>query len=70
MAKGVADKYSEDKGFGFIKQKNGSEVLVYRSSIDNPGYRTLLPGEHVVFEIEKTAKGPKAKDVIKLTADK
>jgi CspA family cold shock protein len=63
LATGVVDKYSEDKGFGFIKQDNGSEVIVYRSSIDVPGYRTLVPGEYVVFEIEKTAKGPTAKKV-------
>ena len=68
LARGVVDKYSEDKGFGFIKEDNGNEVIVDRGSIDIPGYKTLVPGEHVVFEIEDTFKGPKAKNVKKVMA--
>ena len=70
MARGVVDKYSEDKGFGYIKQDNGNEVIVDRGSIDIPGYKTLVPGEHVVFEIEDTFKGPKAKNVKKVMASR
>ena len=70
LEEGVVDKYSEDKGFGYIRQDNGREVIVARSSIDAPGYRTLVPGEHVFFEVEETFKGPKAKNVKKVTSDK
>ncbi len=69
MARGVVDKYSEDKGFGYIKEENGGEVIVVRSSIDAPGYRTLVPGEHVVFKIGETLKGPQAKNVKKVMMD-
>lgn len=74
MPRGVVDRYSEDKGFGYIKQDNGNEVIVERESIDIPGdvpgYKTLVPGEPVVFEIEDTFKGPKAKNVKKVTRGK
>ena len=41
-------------------------VLVERASIDMTGYRTLIPGERVTFEVKDTVRGPKAKHVKKL----
>ena len=66
MANGVVDRYSEDKGFGYIMEEDGTIVLVERSSIEMTGYKTLVPGERVTFEVKDTARGPKAKHVKKL----
>jgi cold shock protein len=60
---GIVDRYSEQKGFGFILKSNGEEILVERESLDMSGYKTLTGGDHVVFEIEKDIRGLKAKKV-------
>jgi CspA family cold shock protein len=66
LANGIVDRYSEDKGFGYIVQDDGKMVFVERSSIDMTGYKTLIPGERVTFEVKDTLRGPKAKHVKKL----
>lgn len=66
MSEGIVNKYSEDKEFGYIIKDDGKEVFVERSSIDIPGYKTLVPGERVTFKVEETARGLKAKNVRKV----
>jgi CspA family cold shock protein len=66
MAKGTVDRYSEDKGFGFIRQDDGKHVRVQRSSINMPGYKTLIPGERVSFEVIETTEGPEARNLERL----
>jgi CspA family cold shock protein len=66
LSKGTVDKYSEDKGFGYIIQDNGRVVLVERDSIDIPGYKTLVSGEHITFELKETIRGPEARKVRKV----
>jgi len=66
LAKGIVDLYSEDKGFGYIIQDDGKVVLVERSSIDMTGYKTLIPGERVAYDVEQSIRGPEAKNVKKL----
>jgi CspA family cold shock protein len=66
LANGIVDRYSEDKGLGYILQDDGKIVRVERSSIEMTGYRTLIPGERVTFEVKDTLRGPKAKHVKKL----
>lgn len=66
MASGIVDRYSEDKGLGYILQDDGKMVRVERSSIEMTGYKTLIPGERVTFEVKDTIRGPEAKHVKKL----
>jgi CspA family cold shock protein len=66
LSEGIVNKYSEDKEFGYIIKDDGKEVFVERSSIDIPGYKTLVPGERVTFKVEETARGLKAKNVRKV----
>jgi len=63
LAEGIVDRYSEEKGFGFIIRDDGEEVLVERASLDMPGYKTLTVGDRVEFEVEKDIRGLKAKKV-------
>lgn len=70
MTEGIVDKYSEDKGFGYIIQDNGEEVLVERSSIDMPEYKRLVPGECVTLEVKETYRGPEARNVRKADIQK
>jgi len=67
LPEGIVHRYSEDKGFGYIIQDyNGKIVRVERSSIDMSGYKTLVPGDRVTFEVKDTIRGPEAKHVGKL----
>ena len=63
MAEGIVDRYSEEKGFGFIIRDDGEEVLVESADLDMPGYKTLTVGDRVEFEVEKNIRGLKAKKV-------
>ena len=65
MPNGTVDRYSEDKGFGYIVRDGGKMIRVDRDSIDMEGYKTLNPGDRVVFEVEKTAMGAVATKVRK-----
>ena len=63
MEQGIVERYSEQKGFGFIIRDDGEEVLVERASLDMPGYKTLTVGDRVAFDVEKDIRGLKAKKV-------
>jgi CspA family cold shock protein len=63
LAEGIVDRYSEEKGFGFIIRDDGEEVSVERADLDMPGYKTLTVGDRVEFEVEKSIRGLKAKKV-------
>ncbi|MEW6667588.1 MAG: cold shock domain-containing protein [Thermodesulfobacteriota bacterium] len=66
MAEGVVKWFDVKKGFGFIKREEGQDLFVHFSSIAMEGYKRLNEGDHVSFEVEETARGPQAKNVVKL----
>ncbi len=63
MAEGTVKWFSEKKGYGFIERDDGSDVFVHYSSIDSPGFKTLVEGEGVLFEVQESDRGPVAKSV-------
>ena len=66
MATGTVKWFSDQKGFGFIEQEEGSDVFVHYSAINGTGYRTLSEGDKVTFEVEEGNKGLAAVNVDKL----
>lgn len=58
--------FNESKGYGFIEQEAGSDVFVHYSAIQGEGYKTLVEGDRVEFEITEGEKGPKAANVVKV----
>ncbi len=60
---GTVKWFSDDRGYGFIKQPEGPDVYVHHSAIEMDGYRTLTPGMAVEFEVEERPEGPKARRV-------
>jgi CspA family cold shock protein len=66
MPNGIVLWFNTEKGYGFIKAKDGSEIFVRENAITSSGLRTLNEGQEVVFEIEtdKDPRGPIATKVV------
>ncbi len=68
MLKGKVKWFNNDKGYGFIEYMNKEDIFVHYSSILSEGYRTLVEGQYVEFELVETDKGLQAKNVIEIKA--
>ena len=63
MATGKVKWFNERKGFGFIENDEGGDVFVHYSAIQDEGFKTLVEGQRVSFEIQQGNKGPAAANV-------
>ena len=63
---GTVKWFNEAKGFGFIAQENGPDVFAHFSAIQGDGFRTLVEGQKVQFEITQGQKGPQAANIVPL----
>ncbi|AIA07551.1 cold-shock protein [Streptomyces noursei] len=69
MASGTVKWFNSEKGFGFIAQDDGgADVFAHYSNIDATGYRELLEGQKVSFEVTQGQKGPQAEKIRVLTS--
>jgi CspA family cold shock protein len=59
--------FDDTKGFGFITRETGEDVFVHYSAIDGQGFRTLIEGQPVEFDVTQSPKGLQAANVIRLT---
>jgi CspA family cold shock protein len=66
VAEGTVKWFSDQKGYGFIEQEEGPDVFVHHSDIEMSGFKSLVEGDRVSFEIGEGTKGPSAKNVTKL----
>ena len=58
--------FNNEKGFGFIEYKENEDIFVHYSSILSEGYKTLVEGQYVKFDLVRTDKGLQAKNVIEI----
>ncbi|HZX93997.1 MAG TPA: cold-shock protein [Myxococcales bacterium] len=65
MAQGTVKWFNDSKGFGFISQEGGEDVFVHHTAIQMDGFRSLVEGDRVEFEIVKGPKGLQAQNVRK-----
>jgi CspA family cold shock protein len=63
MQRGKVKWFNADKGFGFIERDGEADVFVHYSSIDAKGYRSLIEGQEVTFDLVKGERGPAAANV-------
>ncbi|MGD8999486.1 MAG: cold-shock protein [Granulosicoccaceae bacterium] len=64
MATGTVKWFNESKGFGFISpDEGGADVFVHFSAIQGSGFRTLVEGQKVSYDITEGQKGPQASNV-------
>ena len=67
MSEGTVKWFNSAKGFGFIAPSDGSaDVFVHFSAIQGDGFKTLVEGQTVEFEVEQGPKGLQAEDVARL----
>ena len=65
MATGKVKWFNDAKGYGFIEQDSGDDVFVHFTAIQGDGFRTLVEGQPVEFEVKPGDKGLQAANVIK-----
>lgn len=69
MAKGKVKWFNDAKGYGFIQiDGENKDIFVHHSSIKVEGFRTLVEGEDVEFELAQGPKGPKAENVVRMAS--
>ncbi|MDF6020855.1 cold-shock protein [Streptomyces sp. JH34] len=65
MASGTVKWFNAAKGFGFIEQDGGgADVFAHFSNIAAQGFRELLEGQRVTFDIVPSQKGPTAENIV------
>ena len=66
MAIGTVKWFNDAKGFGFISpDEGGEELFAHFSAIQMDGFKTLLEGQEVEFEVETGDKGLHASNVMR-----
>lgn len=61
---GIVKWFDNKKGFGFITREDGAtDVFVHFRSIKSDGYRSLIDGEKVSFDVVEGKKGLQAENV-------
>ncbi len=63
LAEGTVKWFSNEKGYGFIEREDGDDLFVHYSEINMDGYKTLIQGQRVEFEITEGDKGLQASAV-------
>jgi CspA family cold shock protein len=64
--KGKVKWFSNVKGYGFLIKEGGEkDIFVHYSSIQSEGYKKLLEGEEVTFDIVEGERGPQAANVVR-----
>ncbi len=62
---GTVKWFNDAKGFGFIQREGGPDVFVHFSAIQSSGFKSLVEGDKVEFEVVDGQKGPQAANVSK-----
>jgi len=64
MSEGTVKWFNPRKGYGFITSEDGKDIFVHYADISGEGYRTLVEGDAVSFDIVEGEKGLRAENVV------
>ena len=64
MAEGTVKWFNPRKGYGFLLTPEGKDVFVHYASISGNGYKTLVEGDTVIFDVVDGEKGLRAENVV------
>ena len=62
--KGTVKWFNEAKGFGFIEQSSGPDVFAHFSAIAGSGFKTLIEGQQVEFNVTQGQRGLQAENIV------
>ena len=68
MTEGTVKWFNPRKGYGFITTEDGKDIFVHYADISGEGYRTLVEGDPVTFDIVEGEKGLRAENVVHKSA--
>lgn len=69
MRKGTVKWFNAAKGYGFITGEDGVDVFCHFSALQMDGYKTLVEGQPVEFDVVDGTKGPQASNVRRICDD-
>ena len=62
---GTVKWFNDSKGFGFLTRDDGQkDVVVHFSAIQGDGFKSLVEGQKVEFDVVDSDKGPAAENVV------
>lgn len=64
MNKGTVKWFNEEKGYGFIAGEQETDIFVHHSGIMMNGYRKLVEGQQVEYEVAEHEGRSKAVNVV------
>ena len=60
---GTCKWFDNKKGYGFITDASGKDIFVHYSGIVKDGFKTLVEGQAVEFDLTDGSKGKQAVNV-------
>ena len=68
MSEGTVKWFNPRKGYGFITAEDDKDIFVHYADISGEGYKTLVEGDTVTFDIVEGEKGLRAENVVHKSA--
>ena len=63
MERGTVKWFNAQKGYGFITAADGTDIFVHYSGINMNGFKTLMEGQEVTYDVQNGSNGAQAVNV-------